>query len=210
MPVERRLACPWTEPPDLMRVVAGIALTLTAASPRTLVERGSVHTKCPWPVQPTAALRIRGWHSVQRSNPVESPQDRTTPVVRCPALEDRGCSRSPNPFQRRNRPRRPSPRIGNRVFRLAPGRPSDAASAARLVIASTQTTGRASGGWLVNNVREQLEVELKASDAGTYCTAKVNSPSCGERRIRRRQGPLRSPVNASHLPEACCAPCRDA
>ena len=58
----------------------------------------------------------------------------------------------------------PSPRIESRVFRLAPQRLSDTAASARLVIASPQTTGRASGGWLVAGVREQRE-----DDAHSLC-----------------------------------------
>jgi putative CocE/NonD family hydrolase len=56
----------------------------------------------------------------------------------------------------------PSPRIANRVFRLAPGRLGDAAEAARLEVASPETTGRASPGWLVSDLRDQQEDDARS------------------------------------------------
>ncbi len=58
----------------------------------------------------------------------------------------------------------PSPRIGERVFRLAPDRLGDTVASARLTIASPQTAGRASGGWLVAGLRDQRE-----DDAHSLC-----------------------------------------
>jgi predicted acyl esterase len=58
----------------------------------------------------------------------------------------------------------PSPRIRPRVFRLAPDRLGDAVVSAQLTIGSPQTTGRASGNWLVANLRDQRE-----DDAHSLC-----------------------------------------
>jgi predicted acyl esterase len=58
----------------------------------------------------------------------------------------------------------PTQRIENRVLRLAPDRLGNTAASARLVIASPQTTGRASGGWLVAGLRDQRE-----DDAHSLC-----------------------------------------
>jgi putative CocE/NonD family hydrolase len=58
----------------------------------------------------------------------------------------------------------PSPRIANRVFRLAPQKLGDRVASARLLIASSQIAGRASGGWLVSGLRDQRE-----DDAHSLC-----------------------------------------
>jgi len=58
----------------------------------------------------------------------------------------------------------PSPRLRHRVFRLAPDRLGDSVVSARLTIASPQTTGRASGSWLIANLRDQRE-----DDADSLC-----------------------------------------
>jgi predicted acyl esterase len=58
----------------------------------------------------------------------------------------------------------PSPRIANRVFRMAPGRLGDMVAPARLVIASPQTAGRAAGSWLVAGLQDQRE-----DDAHSLC-----------------------------------------
>ncbi len=58
----------------------------------------------------------------------------------------------------------PSPRIANRVFRLAPDRLGDTVASARLEFASTQTTGRAAGGWLRAGLQDQRE-----DDADSLC-----------------------------------------
>jgi putative CocE/NonD family hydrolase len=56
----------------------------------------------------------------------------------------------------------PSPRIAKRTFHLTPGRLGDASAAARLVIASPQTTGAASGSWLVAGLRDQREDDARS------------------------------------------------
>jgi len=58
----------------------------------------------------------------------------------------------------------PSPRIVERVLHLAPGRLGETAASARLAIASSQAAGRASGSWLVANLRDQRE-----DDAQSLC-----------------------------------------
>jgi predicted acyl esterase len=56
----------------------------------------------------------------------------------------------------------PSPRIEARTLCLAPGALVERPTAARLTVASPQTTGRAAGGWLVASVRDQRQ-----DDAGS-------------------------------------------
>ncbi len=58
----------------------------------------------------------------------------------------------------------PSPRIEERVFRLSPDRLGNTVTRASLVIASPQTTGRATGSWLVSNLHDQRE-----DDAHSLC-----------------------------------------
>jgi uncharacterized protein len=58
----------------------------------------------------------------------------------------------------------PSPRSETRVLRLAPGTLGERAGDARLEIRSPQTTGAASGGWLVWSRRDQAD-----DDARSHC-----------------------------------------
>ncbi len=165
------IACP-------VFAVGGWADGYTSAIPRLLSglrvpRRGLVgpwghaypHDASPGPSIGFLQEALRWWQScLVRENTPQDPPGDSEPRYRVWMAES-----VPAGFRGEDRPGRwvaeatwPSPRIGTRVFRLAPDRLGDTIVAARLALASPQDTGHGSGGWLVAGLRDQREDDARS------------------------------------------------